>query len=137
MSWTSSNNLNAFLSLTAHWIDQDWDRMFVVLSLRNLEDRHTGQLIATSLIDMLDGWSIPIGRRGVLVRDNGASMVKAAQLSGLQDLGCYIHTIQLVVKLGLKSQRAVIDAVNTARALVGRFVILLRVQNSCLEFRRL
>ena len=119
--WTSTNNLNAFLSLTAHWIDEDWNRMFVVLSLRNLEDRHTGQLIATSLINMLDGWSIPIERRGVLVRDNGASMVKAAQLSELQDLGCYIHTIQLVVKLGLKSQRAVIDAVNTARALVGRF----------------
>jgi hypothetical protein len=119
--WTSTNNLNAFISLTAHWIDSKWNRMSIVLSLRNLEDRHTGQVISDNILAMLAAWSIPDEKRGVLVRDNGASMKKAAELSGLDHLGCFIHTIQLVVKVGLLSQRSVMDAIVTARAIVGRF----------------
>ena len=116
--WTSDSNVSAYLSLTAHWIDTDWNRMSVVLSLRNLED---SQLISSNILDMLDAWEIPDGKRGVLVRDNGASMVEAAQLTGMDHLGCYIHTIQLVVNRGLEVHTTVIDAIATARTLVGRF----------------
>ena len=119
--WTSTNNHNVFLSLTVHWIDSNWNRRFVVISLKNLEDSHTGQLISRTILDMLDTWGIENEKRGVLVKNNGASMIKAAQLTGLDHLGCYIHTIQLVVNRGLKVQPAIIDAIAIARALVGHF----------------
>ena len=54
-------------------------------------------------------------------KGNGASMVKVAQLSGLDHIGCFIHTIQLVVNHGLKTQRGVYNAIATACTLVGHF----------------
>ncbi|KAL3856957.1 hypothetical protein ACJMK2_011663 [Sinanodonta woodiana] len=96
--WTSTNNLNAFISLTTHRIDSKWIRMSNVL----------------------------MEKRGVLMQDNGASMKKAAELSGLDHLGCFTHTIQ-----------SVMDAIVTARAIVGHFrhstqatQQLLRIQKS-------
>ncbi|KAL3876968.1 hypothetical protein ACJMK2_034740 [Sinanodonta woodiana] len=113
--WKSTNNLNAFLSLNAHWIDSKWNRMIsIVLSLQNLEDRHTGQCILDNIL--------ADEKRG---------------LSGLDHLGCFIHTIQLVVKVELLSQRSIMDAIVTARAIIGRFrhstqamEQLLRIQKS-------
>jgi len=57
------------------------------------------------------------------VHDNGSSMVAAACLSGLTDLGCYIHTMQLVVNAALRPtvQRAVGDIIATGRSIVGHF----------------
>jgi hypothetical protein len=48
-------------------------------------------------------------------------MVKAARLPSFDDLGRYIHTMQLVINCGLKAQRAVIDTITAAQTLVGHF----------------
>lgn len=40
---------------------------------------------------------------------------------GVQSLGCFAHTLQLVVIQGLLAQRSIIDAVANARKLVGHF----------------
>lgn len=121
--WTSDNNLNAFLSLTGHWVDKEWNRKFAFLKLHSLDSPHTGLMISNNLETILQEWNIDEDRRGVLVRDNGASMVLAARLSGLQDLGCYIHTIQLVVHAGLKptAHKVINDTITTARSIVGHF----------------
>src|SRR6218665_3348107 len=113
--WTNDNNLNAFLSLTGHWIDESWNRRYAFLKLHSLESPHTGLVISNSFNEILSEWGITEERRGILVRDNGSSMVAAAHLSGLTDLGCYIHTIQLVVNAALRPtvQRAVGDIIAT------------------------
>ena len=66
-------------------------------------------------------WNINESQHGVLVHDNASSMVKAARLAKLDDLCCYIHTMQLVVKDGLEAQHAIIDTVFVARILLGHF----------------
>ena len=121
--WTSDNNLNAFLSLTGHWIDGEWNRRYAFLKLHSLEGPHTGQLISNNIKTILKEFNILEDRQGIIVRDNGASMVLAARLSGLQDLGCFIHTIQLVVNAGLKpsAQKMVTETISTARSIVGHF----------------
>ncbi|CAL1529445.1 unnamed protein product [Lymnaea stagnalis] len=119
--WTTVNNLNAFLSFTVHWIDESWHRKFAFLQLRQMEGRQTGEVIATEVMSILEDWQIQGSRCGVLVHDNGASMVKAARLASLNDLACYINTIQLVVNDGLKAQWAVMDTIAAARLIVGHF----------------
>lgn len=120
-AWTSDNNLHAFLSLTAHWIDSNWERQYAFLQLRLLEGSHTGEMLAAELLSIMEDWKIVGDRRGILLRDNGSNMVKAARVAKISDLGCYIHTLQLVVGESLKTQRAVKDSIATARGIVGHF----------------
>lgn len=48
-------------------------------------------------------------------------MEKAMDKMGVSSLGCYAHSLQLVVNKGLLSQRSVSDAVANARAIVKHF----------------
>ena len=48
-------------------------------------------------------------------------MAKAMQEASLPSLGCFIHSLQLVVEDGMLSQCAVIDILATYRATVGHF----------------
>ena len=64
--WTSDNNLNAFLSLTGHWIDSEFNRKYAFLKLHSLESPHTGQVISDNLKSILLEWNIEEVRQGVL-----------------------------------------------------------------------
>lgn len=48
-------------------------------------------------------------------------MVEVAYDADLTNLACYIHTLQLIVTEGLKTQKVANDTVATARAIVGYF----------------
>lgn len=104
--WTSMNNLNSYLSLSAHLIDDEWNRKFAILQMRQMEGCHTSELIAEEIKSILEEWNTIDTQRGVLLRDNGSSMVKAGSFASFDDLGCYIHTMQLVINCGLKAQTA-------------------------------
>ena len=43
----------------------------------------------------------------LVLRDNGANMVKGMRLTEVPNLSCSAHTLQLVVNDGINSQRAV------------------------------
>lgn len=96
-AWTIDNNLPAFLVLTSHLIDSNWDRQHAFLQLHLLEGSHTGEMLAAELLSILDVWKLVGERSCTLVRDSGANMVKASRVANLFDLVCYIHTLQLIV----------------------------------------
>jgi hypothetical protein len=119
--WTSTNNLDGFISLTAHWVTKDLSRQQVVLSLKSVPGSHTGQVIQDTLSTEMLRWKITDNRRVLMVRDNGSSMVKATDLMSINSQPCVIHTLQLVVVEGLKEQRAVLDTLAVGRSIVGHF----------------
>lgn len=43
--WATTDNLNAFLSVTGHWIDDEWGRQSALLELCALQGRHIGEPI--------------------------------------------------------------------------------------------
>ncbi|KAL3831399.1 hypothetical protein ACJMK2_023150, partial [Sinanodonta woodiana] len=96
-------------------------RQYAFLQLRLLEVSHTGEMLAAELLSIMEEWKVVGDRRGILVRDNGSNMVKAARVAKISDLGCYIHTLQLVVGESLKTQKAVRDAIAIARGIVSHF----------------
>ena len=49
--------------------------------------------------------------RPTLVSDNDSNKVRAMKDASLLDLGCFAHTLQLVVHNGVLSQRAMIDTI--------------------------
>ena len=56
-----------------------------------------------------------------MLRDNAANMVKAMREASLPSLGCFAHSLQLVVEDGVLSQCAVTDVLATCRTIVGHF----------------
>jgi len=55
------------------------------------------------------------------MRDNAKNMSKAMDEVGVISLGCLAHTLQLSVKAGLESQRAIDDAVSVCRRIATHF----------------
>jgi len=57
----------------------------------------------------------------VVLRDNARNMSKGMDGAGVASIGCLAHLLQLVVKVGLESQRAVEDAVSVCRKIATLF----------------
>ncbi|KAI4812432.1 hypothetical protein KUCAC02_023820, partial [Chaenocephalus aceratus] len=112
--WSSGVAPMSLLSLTAHWIDSSFTLHNVVLHASELRGSHTSMRIRNAIEEML-------AKVHVVMRDNAANMKKAFADMGVQSLGCFAHTLQLVVIQGLLAQRSIIDAVANARKLVGHF----------------
>lgn len=108
--WSSDHRPLSLLSLTAHWIDADFTLRRAVLHAREFRGSHTANAITNAVEEMLRDWTIDKKKVHVVLRDNAANMRKAMDQLGVPSLGCFAHSLQLVVHEGVLSQRAVSDA---------------------------
>ncbi|GBP87242.1 Zinc finger BED domain-containing protein 4 [Eumeta japonica] len=116
--WTCTNNLLAFLSYTAHWLDEEFGLQHRVLQMSHFRGPHTADNIRSVLSDLFVNWDIDT-RIHLVLRDNGRNVVKAINDSQYVGKGCYIHTLQLAVKASLKEPN-VIDVIASARKIIDR-----------------
>jgi hypothetical protein len=96
--WSSKNASNQFMSLTAHYIDSNFERHFEVLCCKPIDCAHTGTNIAKLITDALDEAEIPVEKRHILIRDAASNMKSAAKLAKLPSIDCFVHKIQLCVR---------------------------------------
>ena len=102
--WSSDVNSDSLLGLTAHWVDENFQRKSAVLHTHSLDDRHTGEYIVMQLLKMLESWKVDPSKVHVIIRDNASNMVKTIEKASLPSFGCFAHSLQLVVHDGLLSQ---------------------------------
>lgn len=119
--WSSSVCPMSLISLTAHWISEDFPPLQVVLHARQLRGSHTSQAIAGAFDEMLQTWGINKSSVHVVLRDNARNMIKAMDDAGIASLPCVAHTLQLAVNEGVLAQRSVADAVAVGRKIIGHF----------------
>ncbi|XP_035992599.1 zinc finger BED domain-containing protein 4 [Fundulus heteroclitus] len=119
--WSCAHRPLSLLSLTAHWIGPDLNPKRAVLHAREFRGSHTANAITAAMEHMLLAWKIDKKRVHVVLRDNAANMKKAMDQLGVPSLGCFAHTLQLVVQHGLLAQRAVSDAIANGRKIVTHF----------------
>lgn len=119
--WTCSHTTDSFISLTGHWFDSDFKQNHVVLNCNHFPGTHTGELIKNMFFDMLHMWDINISQIHLMVRDNGANIVKGCNDAEIPSVSCFIHTLQLVINKGIDSQRSVSDLIATCKKIVGHF----------------
>jgi len=115
--WSCRSSDASLLSLTAHWIDKSFAKVSAVLHVQALEMAHTGEYIAGRLSAMLESWNIPQEHVHIVISDNASNMVKAMQEASLAHFGCFAHSLQLVLKDGLLSQRAIADIIAICRSI--------------------
>lgn len=119
--WSSSVSPMSVLSLTAQFINEDFQLKKVVLHSREFAGSHTAEAIAGAFRDMYQAWGIPMEKVHVILRDNARNMEKAMKDAHLPSLPCMSHTLQLVVQEGVLSQRSIGDIIAIGRRIVGHF----------------
>lgn len=92
-----------------------------MLQAKNFHGSHTSDTMSATIKEMLYQWHVPLDKVHVILRDNASNMKKAMENIGVQSLGCFAHTLQLVVNEGKLSQRSVSDAIAIGRQIVGHF----------------
>ncbi|KAI7792535.1 putative zinc finger BED domain-containing protein 4-like [Triplophysa rosa] len=125
--WSSDVCPMSLLSLTAQWIYSSFDLQKAVLHAKQFRGSHTGESIAGATEKMLNTWKIAKSKVHVVLRDNASNMIKAMNHLGVPSLGCFAHTLQLIVNEGLLSQRSIPNreqrrtTLAVSRKIVGHF----------------
>lgn len=124
--WTS-NQMESYMTVTAHFISNNWLLHSFVLETKELGVSHTAANIGERLSEVMADFRIPAEKRVAIVHDNAANIVLCAeQLSRnpswgkVQGVRCAGHTLQLCINAALKKD-PVCRVVAAARRLVGHF----------------
>ncbi|XP_065665378.1 zinc finger BED domain-containing protein 4-like [Hydra vulgaris] len=100
--WTTHHNDLSFYSLTAHWINSEFNSMTATLN----------------------EWKIPTNKVYFVLSDNAAFMKLAIKEAGLEknSLSCVIHTLQLCITDKLFKQQTIVnDLIAKSRKIVTHF----------------
>ena len=119
--WSTDVGSHSLLSLTAHWLTDSFERKSAVLHAQSFPGEHTGEMICSKYKEMLAGWGIKHEQVHLIICDNASNMVKAMKDAAYPDLGCFAHTLQLIIHDGVLTQQAVIDALAICRKIIGHF----------------
>ena len=101
--WTSRST-ESYLTVTAHFIDDDRQMKDYVLQTRPLHESHTGKNIADVLTAAVSDWGLsrPTGLKP-LVTDNASNVILAGREGNFTPhIGCFAYTINLATQRVLK-----------------------------------
>ncbi|XP_073415609.1 zinc finger BED domain-containing protein 4-like [Dendrobates tinctorius] len=86
------------------------------------EKSHTAQELWTGIKQQTDEWLVPLNLKpGLVVCDNGQSLVAALGLGGLMHIPCIAHVLNLVVQSFLKNYPEMSELLQKVRAVCARF----------------
>ncbi|XP_049331875.1 E3 SUMO-protein ligase ZBED1-like [Astyanax mexicanus] len=123
-AWTSIAN-EAYLGVTCHFINKDWELTSYNLTTMPLEERHTAENIAEWVEKAAEKFGFSLSDVLAVVHDNAANIVAALRILeekyGVASQRCAGHTLQLVVNHALKKDPQVNKTLGAARSLVEHF----------------
>lgn len=111
----SSRNTDSYIAITAHFINEHFDLISVLLECSLMCSTHTSQNLASEIKRIVTDWGIE--ENILLAVSDNASNIKNAISKGLdlKHLGCFAHTINLVVNeaLNVDEISGLIDKIKT------------------------
>ncbi|XP_031723874.1 zinc finger BED domain-containing protein 4-like [Anarrhichthys ocellatus] len=112
--------MEPYLSITVHFISDDWELCNHSLQTSYFPDDHTGEIIAQGLREALESWRLGEERQVALTTDSGANIVKAVELNNWRRLQCFGHRLHLAIERSVKDAR-IERAVGVCKRIVGAF----------------
>ena len=121
--WTSVAN-EAYITVSAHFLSQDWNLYSVVLTTGAFPERHTGIVISRKLIEIAEQFGIE-EKVSCIVHDQASNMILSMDISldekEWSSLRCCAHCLQLCVNAGLTSVTIIDRPISAAKKLVAHF----------------
>ncbi|XP_076866871.1 E3 SUMO-protein ligase ZBED1-like [Brachyhypopomus gauderio] len=117
----SSRTTDPYISLTVHFITEDFQLKSRCLQTTFFPEDHTSENIATGMREAVAAWSLDEGRQVCITTDNAANMVKAAALNKWTRLQCFGHRLHLAVENAVKNEERINRATGVCKKLVCHF----------------
>ncbi|XP_035984201.1 zinc finger BED domain-containing protein 1-like isoform X1 [Fundulus heteroclitus] len=124
--WTSRVT-QPYMSVTIHFISEDWTLCARCLQTAYFPDDHTGAMLAQGLRDALESWGLQECHLVCVTTDNATNNITAMELNEWQRLQCFGHRLQLAIENALKAltpastKQAVERAVGVCKKVVSAF----------------
>ncbi|XP_060774548.1 E3 SUMO-protein ligase ZBED1-like [Neoarius graeffei] len=116
----SSRTSEPYMSLTAHYIEQDWTLKSKCLQTAYFPEDHTGEAIASGLTESLASWGLSESKQVCITTDSGANIVKATSLNNWTRLQRFGHRLHSAVERAGKNKK-VERAVGVCKKAVAAF----------------
>lgn len=112
-----SKAIKSFLSVTVHWLDDEFGMQRAVLGVERIKGSHTHENIAAALRALLSAFEL-LDKAAHGTSDNAEAWVGAVkEVTGLSSR-CFAHSLQLIIKWATEANAALITK---ARDLVSVF----------------
>lgn len=120
--WTSLAT-EGFLTVTGHFIDQNWEFQNCVLATRKTTERHTGENIASDIMNICSEFGIKASLVASLVTDNASNMVSCASHlpESFTHVRCFGHTLQLSIRGAFDKIPSITRTIGAAKHIVNHF----------------
>ena len=96
--WTSLGQVG-YITVTGHFITDNWDYKSIVLATRPLSKHHTGENIASTITEIQNEFSVKVFG---ICTDNASNMRLAGKHLGLIHWFCFSHGLKLALQAALK-----------------------------------
>ncbi|KAM9306409.1 E3 SUMO-protein ligase ZBED1-like [Pholidichthys leucotaenia] len=116
----SSRSLQPYLSLTVHYIDENWSLNSCCLQTTYFPEDHAGELIAQGLKDSLALWKLDEEKMVCMTTDSGTNMMKALKLNQWTHLSCFGHRLHNAIENACKDAR-IERAVGVCKKVISAF----------------
>ncbi|XP_076361643.1 E3 SUMO-protein ligase ZBED1-like [Tachypleus tridentatus] len=118
--WTSQAT-EAYITVTGHYLDSNWTLHNVVLTTREVTDRHTGENLANELRSITSEFHIPLNKITALITDNASNMTLRCDNLGWLSVKCFAHTLQLCIRSAFDKIRSINHAIGSTKKLLTFF----------------
>jgi len=86
--WTSGST-DTYISVTIHYIDNNWELHSYCLTTTYLSDDHSGENIKQSLLDTLSEWNLDPSHLVAITTDSGSNIKRACLLLPWTRISCF------------------------------------------------
>lgn len=121
----SSEATQSFVTITAHFIDDDCKLVSAVLTTAQFPGSHTGERIAQKLHQSIALFHVPEDKIAAIVQDEAANAVLAGSIlheeCGWERCTCDAHLLQTSIQHSIDSNHAVQNVLAACRRLVSHF----------------
>lgn len=108
----SSTTAKSFIAVTVHFLTEDFQQKSVLLSCREIKERHTAENLGQTIKEILEEWNVPIEKVNFFVTDNASNAENAIKkVLKLKHFGCFAHSLNLVMKEALESVQELLEKV--------------------------
>ena len=92
--WNSRTN-HSYISVTLHFINNDWELKHFLLEAGEIIEQHTAVNLAHYSVEVIARWNLPATHISAVVTDNASNITDAIARLEWKRLGCFSHTLQV------------------------------------------